>query len=123
MKILSHTSAKKKTERLKGFRFRTFIGRFSSSDIMAVKGLKQQQKHHHHNHPVTSSTILLVSEPEWEDWAQWSVCSKTCGKGFRTRLRVCTVAGVASAKCSGRDADNKGCFTVCKVRGMLTQEG
>jgi len=28
MKILSHTGAKKKKKRLKGFRFRTFIGRF-----------------------------------------------------------------------------------------------
>ena len=39
IKILSHTSAKKKTERLKGFKFRTFNGRFSS-DIIAVKGLR-----------------------------------------------------------------------------------
>ena len=39
IKILLHASAKKKTERLKGFKFRTFNGRFSS-DIIAVKGLR-----------------------------------------------------------------------------------
>ena len=38
MKILSHASAKKKTKRIKGFKFRTFMS--FSNDIMAVKGLK-----------------------------------------------------------------------------------
>ena len=38
MEILSHASAKKKTKRLKVFKFRLFRGSFSN-DIMAVKGL------------------------------------------------------------------------------------
>ena len=37
IKILSHARAKKKTKRLKDFKFRFFIGRFS--DIVAVRGL------------------------------------------------------------------------------------
>ena len=36
MKILSNASVKKKTKRLKSFRFSTFIG---SSDSMKIKGL------------------------------------------------------------------------------------
>ena len=40
MKVLPQASAKKKTERLKGFKFRIFVGHFFSSDVMAVKGLK-----------------------------------------------------------------------------------
>ena len=37
MKLLSHVSAKKKTKRLKGFKFRTFIGRFQvTTDSEAV---------------------------------------------------------------------------------------
>jgi len=40
--FLSQASAKKKTKRLKGFNFHTFIGRFQLSDIMAVKGLSLQ---------------------------------------------------------------------------------
>ena len=40
IKILSHSSAKKKTEKLKGFDFRTFSWS-CSSDITAVKGLKK----------------------------------------------------------------------------------
>ena len=39
MEFLSHAGAKKKTERLTDFKFRNFIGCFSS-DIMAVKGIK-----------------------------------------------------------------------------------
>ena len=40
MKVLPHVSAKKKTKRLKGFKFRTFIGRFEvTSSVAPVKGL------------------------------------------------------------------------------------
>ena len=41
MKILSHASAKKKTKRLKGFEFRTFIS--FSSDILAEKRLTERK--------------------------------------------------------------------------------
>ena len=41
MKILSHASAKKKTKRLKGFKFRTVIGRFQVKGLMAVNGLME----------------------------------------------------------------------------------
>ena len=34
MKILSHASAKKKTKRIKGFRFRTLIGRFLAMSLL-----------------------------------------------------------------------------------------
>ena len=40
-KILSRADAKKKRKRLKGFKFRTFLG-FFSNDVMAVKGLMQE---------------------------------------------------------------------------------
>ena len=39
METFSHASAKKKTKQLKGFKFRTVIGRFEN-EIMAVKGLR-----------------------------------------------------------------------------------
>ena len=39
MKILSYAGTEKKTKKLKGFRFRTFTGRFPS-DIVAAKGLR-----------------------------------------------------------------------------------
>ena len=41
IKILSHDSAKITRETVKGFKFCTFIGRFST-DIMAVKGLNKR---------------------------------------------------------------------------------
>ena len=40
IKFLSHASAKKKTKRLKGSKFRSYLS--FSSDITAVKGLRQQ---------------------------------------------------------------------------------
>ena len=39
MKVLSHASPKKKTKKVKGFKFRTFMGAWFSDNIMAVMGL------------------------------------------------------------------------------------
>ena len=43
MKILSRASAKKEDRELNGFKFYTFIGRFSN-DIVAVKGLSTMER-------------------------------------------------------------------------------
>ena len=43
MEVLPQASAKKKTESLKGFKFRTFIGQFQATH-MAVKGLKRKRQ-------------------------------------------------------------------------------
>ena len=46
MEILSHASVKRKTKRLKGFKFCTFMGRFQNN-IMAVKGLMSSDSKEH----------------------------------------------------------------------------
>ena len=40
IKVLSHASAIKKTERLKGFKFRTFISRFQMTSHLGSEGVK-----------------------------------------------------------------------------------
>ena len=57
MKILSNASAKKKTKRLKGFKFRSFIGRFQ----VTVKGLSRFCSECHWN--ISRPKICIVVQP------------------------------------------------------------
>ena len=68
MKILSHASAKKKTKRLKGFKFRLFIGRFQCHrDSEGVNkpfgGAKKKKK----KNPVRTETRTVASEEGKKD--------------------------------------------------------
>ena len=68
MKILSHASAKKKTKRLKGFKFRTFIGRFQCHhgsegvNQPSLLELKKKKKN-----PVRTETRTVASEEGKKD--------------------------------------------------------
>lgn len=42
----------------------------------------------------------------WQSWSQWTVCSKHCGGGFRTRERVCSPEG---QHCQGDAEELKVC--------------
>ena len=47
-------------------------------------------------------------QPEWSDWSAFSVCTKSCGKGFQTRTRVCT-AKDPTLGCVGPHRQNFSC--------------
>ena len=44
--------------------------------------------------------------PRWENWAEWSECSVSCGVGNKYRYRYCNNEG----ECSGDDTDSAQCF-------------
>ncbi|CAG5105606.1 Oidioi.mRNA.OKI2018_I69.chr1.g2281.t1.cds [Oikopleura dioica] len=44
--------------------------------------------------------------PRWENWAEWSECSVSCGVGKKYRYRYCNNEG----ECSGDDTDSAQCF-------------
>jgi hypothetical protein len=38
---------------------------------------------------VLQNVLCFTVHGAWGDWAAWEPCSKTCGKGERTRAREC----------------------------------
>ena len=31
----------------------------------------------------------ILVDGNWGEWAEWSICSKTCGEGLKNRTREC----------------------------------
>ncbi|XP_066023915.1 uncharacterized protein [Pocillopora verrucosa] len=56
----------------------------------------------------------------WSQWSRlWSRCSKTCGRGTRTRSRSCTNPPPANngRDCIGSSQRSRDCYTPCPVHG------
>ncbi|XP_046699011.1 adhesion G protein-coupled receptor B3 isoform X3 [Silurus meridionalis] len=55
----------------------------------------------------------------WEEWSPWSLCSFTCGRGHRTRTRVCTPPQHGGRNCDGPETQSKLCnIALCPVDGQ-----
>ncbi|XP_037388537.1 adhesion G protein-coupled receptor B3 isoform X4 [Pygocentrus nattereri] len=55
----------------------------------------------------------------WEEWSPWSLCSFTCGRGHRTRTRVCTPPQHGGRACDGPETQSKLCnIALCPVDGQ-----
>uniref|UniRef100_A0A671RK73 Adhesion G protein-coupled receptor B2-like n=1 Tax=Sinocyclocheilus anshuiensis TaxID=1608454 RepID=A0A671RK73_9TELE len=55
----------------------------------------------------------------WEEWSSWSLCSVTCGRGTRTRSRICVLPQHGSNGCGGPEVQTKLCnIAVCPVEGQ-----
>ncbi|XP_073776339.1 adhesion G protein-coupled receptor B3 isoform X18 [Danio rerio] len=55
----------------------------------------------------------------WEEWSPWSLCSFTCGRGHRTRTRICTPPQHGGRACDGPETQSKLCnIALCPVDGQ-----
>ncbi|XP_058652211.1 adhesion G protein-coupled receptor B3 isoform X4 [Onychostoma macrolepis] len=55
----------------------------------------------------------------WEEWSPWSLCSFTCGRGHRTRTRMCTPPQHGGRACEGPETQSKLCnIALCPVDGQ-----
>ena len=68
---------------------------------------------------LTSCLVLIVvfffyvAAPNWSNWGSWTTCSATCGRGIRTRARLCNnLPPTGNAYCVGLAVQTDG----CKVR-------
>lgn len=52
---------------------------------------------------------VLAVHGVWEEWSPWSLCSFTCGRGHRTRTRVCTPPQHGGRGCDGPENQSKLC--------------
>ncbi|XP_068179915.1 adhesion G protein-coupled receptor B1 isoform X2 [Antennarius striatus] len=55
----------------------------------------------------------------WDEWSPWSLCSSTCGRGYRSRTRTCTPPQFGGDPCDGPEKQTKFCnIAVCPVDGV-----
>ncbi|XP_073677435.1 LOW QUALITY PROTEIN: adhesion G protein-coupled receptor B2 [Garra rufa] len=72
-----------------------------------------------------NNTATCPGEPQhqavhglWEEWSSWSLCSVTCGRGTRTRSRLCAPEH-GNKGCGGPEVQTKLCnIAVCPVEGQ-----
>ncbi|XP_072007183.1 adhesion G protein-coupled receptor B1 isoform X2 [Engystomops pustulosus] len=67
--------------------------------------------------PCNNSAVCPV-HGTWDEWSPWSLCSSTCGRGFRDRTRTCSPPQYGGEQCKGPDKQNKFCnIALCPVDG------
>lgn len=65
---------------------------------------------------VTSSASLTV-HGTWDEWSPWSLCSSTCGRGYRDRTRTCKPPQFGGNPCEGPEKQTKFCnIALCPGR-------
>jgi len=52
----------------------------------------------------------ITFDLEWSTWGSWTECSKTCGRGNKSRRRVCS--GVNRKACTGNSDERKDCNAI-----------
>ncbi|CAF97520.1 unnamed protein product [Tetraodon nigroviridis] len=65
---------------------------------------------------------LIPVNGAWDEWSPWSLCSSTCGRGFRSRTRTCTPPQFGGEPCVGPEKQTKFCnIAVCPVDGVWNE--
>ncbi|XP_048085915.1 LOW QUALITY PROTEIN: adhesion G protein-coupled receptor B1-like [Alosa alosa] len=65
-----------------------------------------------------NNTVSCPIHGAWDEWAPWSLCSSTCGRGYRDRMRTCKQPKNGGEPCRGPVKQTKFCnIAVCPVDG------
>ncbi|XP_068616631.1 adhesion G protein-coupled receptor B1 [Brachionichthys hirsutus] len=68
--------------------------------------------------PCNNSAVCPV-HGAWDEWSPWSLCSSTCGRGYRSRTRTCSPPQFGGDPCDGPEKQTKFCnIAVCPVDGV-----
>ncbi|KAL6108681.1 adgrb1 [Pungitius sinensis] len=71
--------------------------------------------------PCNNSAVCPV-HGAWDEWSPWSLCSSTCGRGFRARTRTCAPPQFGGDACDGPAQQTKFCnIAVCPVDGVWNE--
>ncbi|XP_068188955.1 adhesion G protein-coupled receptor B1-like [Antennarius striatus] len=69
------------------------------------------------NRPCNNTAVCPVNGA-WDEWTPWSLCSSTCGRGYRDRTRTCKMPKNGGEPCRGPTRQTKFCnIAVCPVDG------
>lgn len=60
---------------------------------------------HHFDSSICNNGQCSVEDASWGGWGYWSVCSESCGQGFRRRVRKC----YGSGQCPGSEYEREQC--------------
>uniref|UniRef100_A0A7N6A9X5 Adhesion G protein-coupled receptor B1a n=1 Tax=Anabas testudineus TaxID=64144 RepID=A0A7N6A9X5_ANATE len=72
--------------------------------------------------PSVKETAVIAVHGSWEEWTPWSLCSSTCGRGYRSRTRICTPPQFGGDPCDGPEKQTKFCnIAVCPVDGVWNE--
>ncbi|CAM5107716.1 unnamed protein product [Natator depressus] len=67
--------------------------------------------------PCNNSAVCPV-HGTWDEWSPWSLCSSTCGRGYRDRTRTCKPPQFGGNPCEGPEKQTKFCnIALCPVDG------
>ncbi|KAM4736087.1 adhesion G protein-coupled receptor B1 isoform 5-T5 [Anableps anableps] len=71
--------------------------------------------------PCNNSAVCPV-HGTWDEWSPWSLCSSTCGRGYRSRTRTCSPPQFGGNPCDGPEKQTKFCnIAVCPVDGVWNE--
>ncbi|XP_053736524.1 adhesion G protein-coupled receptor B1-like isoform X2 [Synchiropus splendidus] len=71
--------------------------------------------------PCNNSAVCPV-HGAWDEWSPWSLCSSTCGRGYRSRTRTCNPPQSGGDPCDGPEKQTKFCnIAVCPVDGVWNE--
>ncbi|KAM3873611.1 adhesion G protein-coupled receptor B1 [Diretmus argenteus] len=71
--------------------------------------------------PCNNSAVCPV-HGAWDEWSPWSLCSSTCGRGYRDRTRTCKPPQFGGDPCDGPEKQTKFCnIAVCPVDGVWNE--
>lgn len=70
--------------------------------------------------PPNNGVSLCCQEPIWNNWGEWSECSKTCGPEDKIRTRDCNYGSdecedEEDKECNGSDEETEDCGNPCCV--------
>uniref|UniRef100_A0A4W6DTM0 Adhesion G protein-coupled receptor B1 n=1 Tax=Lates calcarifer TaxID=8187 RepID=A0A4W6DTM0_LATCA len=73
------------------------------------------------NRPCNNTAVCPV-DGAWDEWTPWSLCSSTCGRGYRDRTRTCKLPQNGGEPCRGPTKQTKFCnIAVCPVDGSWNE--
>uniref|UniRef100_A0A672L4M6 Adhesion G protein-coupled receptor B1 n=1 Tax=Sinocyclocheilus grahami TaxID=75366 RepID=A0A672L4M6_SINGR len=69
-----------------------------------------------------NNTVVCPVHGSWDEWTPWSLCSSTCGRGYRDRTRSCKQPQFGGNPCDGPEKQTKFCnIAVCPVDGVWNE--
>lgn len=64
-----------------------------------------------------------IVDGAWDEWTPWSLCSSTCGRGYRDRTRTCKLPKNGGEPCRGPSRQTKFCnIAVCPGKCCASAE-